>query len=595
MEKKNKSLDNYNKILKKYWGYESLKNEQFIIINKIIEENKDICAILATGFGKSICYQLPFLISKKCVIVISPLIALMHEQSHDMISKKIPIAVFNSETTAKKKDDQKKEILNGTNKLIFMTPEYFIKAENFIKSIEDELLMVCIDEAHAVSTWGLDFRPSYTKLGVIREWVPNTPILTLTATASTKVREDISNILKLNNPELIIGNFDRPNLLIRVEPRNDDIMIQIENLLNKYKNDYMIIYCSTRDETDALANKINNLGIKCASYHAGMNDKLRTETQQEFIDGTLKCIIATIAFGMGINIPNVRLVIHYNCPKNVESYYQEIGRAGRDGLPSECVLFYSAKDFRVNRYFLQSIENPVYKNYQENQIRQIEKYTYSHECRRKLILENFGQSIESCISCDNCLNKDKKKENINLVDYTKEVYLILNILYKLNDKFGSTMIINILLGKTAKVKYFMTEYEEFGSGISFGNLDWWKALFLNMKNDDLVQENQVTKSFFTTTGLTSKGINLIKKLLKAFTTYKDLLIGEDTDKYKEIIIEYPEIISNKKIIPKVISKANKSKKIIQKVKLDDIEAELDNIVKYNSINYKYKNIIDDDY
>ena len=343
-------LKEWNAILKKYWGYPSLKPIQFQILKKVLIEKRDVSAILATGFGKSICYQLPLLITGNCSLVICPLIALMHEQGQEMKKKKIPTAVFNSESTDIIKNEEKMEIINGTNKLIFMTPEYFIKSEHFIKSIADNLSLVCIDEAHAVSTWGLDFRSSYTKLNVIRNWIPDVPILTLTATASTKVREDITNILGLSNPELIIGNFDRPNLLIRVEPRYDDVMLNIKSLLNKYSNEYIIIYCKTRDETDLLADKIQDLGIKCESYHAGMNDKSRTKVQQNFIDGKFKCIIATIAFGMGINIPNVRLVVHFNCPKNIESYYQEIGRAGRDGLPSECILFYSGKDFQINKY-----------------------------------------------------------------------------------------------------------------------------------------------------------------------------------------------------------------------------------------------------
>jgi len=222
-------MNKYNEILKKYWNYDTLKKTQFEIIKKILVDKKDICAILATGFGKSICYQLPFLISSKSVIVISPLIALMFEQSNELRSKNIPVAVFNSENSAKQKNIDKNEILNGTNKIIYMTPEYFTKSEIFIKGIENEIAFICIDEAHAISTWGLDFRPSYTKLNLIREWLPNTPILTLTATASMKVREDITDILNLKNPEYIIGDFDRPNLLIRVQHRDDiDILSNIK-------------------------------------------------------------------------------------------------------------------------------------------------------------------------------------------------------------------------------------------------------------------------------------------------------------------------------------------------------------------------------
>jgi len=552
-------LKDYNSLLKKYWGYDSLKPIQFDIIKKIIIDGSDVCAILATGFGKSICYQLPFLITNKSVIVISPLIALMHEQGQEMRKRNIPVAVFNSDSSSKIKQDEKSEIMNGTNKLIFMTPEYFVKSETFIKNLEDEILMVCIDEAHAVSTWGLDFRPSYTKLGVIREWIPSIPILTLTATASTKVCEDINKILNLSDPKLVIGNFDRPNLLIKVEQRHDDINQKIELLLNKYLNEYVIIYCKTRDETDLLAEKIKNIGISCESYHAGMNDKLRTKVQQDFIDGKIKCIIATIAFGMGINIPNVRLVIHYNCPKNLESYYQEIGRAGRDGLPSECVLFYSSKDFKVNRYFLQSIENPVQKVYQENQIRQIEKYVGSYDCRRKLILENFGQILNSCKNCDNCLkNISTNFAEVKKEDFTKQVYLIMCLMNKINDKFGMGMFINILLAKTAKIKSWMKEYNEFGSGTSFGNEDWWKNLFRLMINDDLLIETQIKGTFGSTIGLTEKGTNLKNKLLINYTNYLDLLkdsLNEDTKTYKNNKIMYPEI-NIKKINKNKINKNN---------------------------------------
>ena len=418
-----------------------------------------------------------------------------------------------------------------------MTPEYLIKAEDFLKKLVeiDNLAMICIDEAHAVSTWGLDFRPSYTKLNVIREWIPEIPILTLTATASTKVKEDIINILGLENPFEVIGNFDRPNLTIKVFPRSDDIMYNIGSLLNTYKNDYIIIYCKTRDETEKLAETINNYGIKCESYHAGISDKKRNEIQQGFIDGTYKCMIATIAFGMGINIPNVRLVIHYNCPKNIESYYQEIGRAGRDGKPSECYLFYSKKDFYVNRIFLKTITNDVHRAYQENQIRLIEKYVYSGECRRKLLLINFGQKIESCTNCDNCLKKitpSKNEIKQDLSDYTKEVYILLSLLNKIDDKFGSGMTISILLGKKSKVKANMTNYEEYGCGVSFGNEDWWKDFLRILINDDYLIETQVKGSFGSTLSLTNKGKVLRRKLIHKYPKYLDLLM--DIEAFNDI-------------------------------------------------------------
>ena len=523
-----KRLENYNAILKKYFKYPALKAEQFTIISNVLD-GKDVFAILATGFGKSICYQLPTMISKKCVIVISPLIALMHEQGEEMKSKNIPVCVFNSTKNQSEKDYIQYNLLKGEYKLIYMTPEYLIKSEEFIKKLveKDNLAMICIDEAHAVSTWGLDFRVSYTKLNIIREWIPEIPILTLTATASTKVKDDVSKMLGLVNPFEVIGNFDRPNLNIKVYPRSENIIVNIGSLLEKYKNEYIIIYCKTRDETDTLAETINNFGIKCESYHAGIADKKRTEIQQDFIDSKFKCIIATIAFGMGINIPTVRLVIHYNCPKNMESYYQEIGRAGRDGLPSECVLFYSKKDFYVNRLFLKTITDDSHRMYQESQIRLIEKYVYASDCRRKLLLINFGQKIDSCTNCDNCINKlnisEKEIVPIKMIDYTKEIYLYLNLMNRIDNKFGSGMSVYILIGKSSKVKEYMCKFEQYGAGISFGNENWWKELIRLLINDDIVIETQVKGSFGTTISLTNKGKMLRKKLITRFPKYIDLL------------------------------------------------------------------------
>jgi Werner syndrome ATP-dependent helicase len=536
-----KRLSSYNTILNKYWNYPSLKPEQYTIISNALD-GRDVCAVLATGFGKSICYQLPTMIAKKCVIVVSPLIALMHEQGEEMKNKNIPVCVFNSTKNQKEKEQLKYNVLKGEYMLIYMTPEYLIRSENFLQKLVEinNLAMICIDEAHAVSTWGLDFRPSYTKLNVIRDWIPEIPIVTLTATASTKVKEDISKTLGLINPYEVVGNFDRPNLTIKVYPRSDNVMVNIGSLLQTYKNEYIIIYCKTRDETDKLAETINNYGVKCESYHAGIADIKRNEIQQDFIDGKYKCMIATIAFGMGINIPTVRLVIHYNCPKNIESYYQEIGRAGRDGLPSECYLFYSKKDFYVNRLFLKTITDDVHRAYQESQIRLIEKYVYSSECRRKLLLVNFGQNMESCVNCDNCLKKlnfekkDDLEPNIKMEDYTKQVYLLLNLMLRINDKFGTGMTVNILLGKSSKVKEYMCKFEEYGTGLSFGDENWWKEFIRILINNDYLIETQVKGSFGTTLSLTNKGRTIRKQLVTQYPQYLNLLqaiedLNEESD------------------------------------------------------------------
>lgn len=602
-----KRLENYNSILNKYWNYPSLKPEQYSIISNALD-GQDVCAILATGFGKSICYQLPTMIAKKCVIVISPLIALMHEQSGEMKNRNIPVCVFNSSKNENEKEQIKYNLLKGQYMLIYMTPEYFIKSQHFLQKLVDinNLAMVCIDEAHAVSTWGLDFRPSYTRLNVIREWIPEIPIVTLTATASTKVKEDIVKILGLSIPYEVVGNFDRPNLTIKVYPRSDNIMSNIGSLLQTYKNEYIIIYCKTRDETDKLAETINNSGIKCESYHAGIVDKKRNEIQQDFIDGKYKCMIATIAFGMGINIPTVRLVIHYNCPKNIESYYQEIGRAGRDGKPSECYLFYSKKDFYVNRLFLKTITDDTHRAYQESQIRLIEKFVYSFECRRKLLLVNFGQKMESCVNCDNCLKKinceQKDKPETDMEDYTKQVYLLLNLMLRINDKFGTGMIVNILLGKKSKVKEYMCKFEEYGTGISFGGEIWWKELVRILINHDYLIETQVKGSFGTTLSLTNKGKNIRKQLITRFPQYINLLqsiedINEESDNENDslgsnhysnfkVMFEPIKVEEKKKTTRTSTTKSTKIiKTIVEKEKEKPIKkANTINVIEHNNFN-----------
>ena len=528
----------YNKLLKKYWNFDNLKDTQFNIITEVVINRRDVCAILATGFGKSICYQLPHLINDKVVIVVSPLISLMNDQYTDMKNKNIDVCVFNSEEDFEQINKYKKEIYNGKGKLIYMTPEYALKSQSFIEKIKDKLELIAIDEAHAISTWGLDFRKSYTKLSVFKEWVPDIPILTLTATASTRVREDIISILGLNNHKLIQGDFDRPNLIIRVYKKRIDSKIPQEMLffLEKYKKEYMIVYCNTRDKTDELTEKIQLLGINCGSYHAGMSDVDKNDIQQKFIKGEIKCIVATVAFGMGINIPEIRLVLHFNCPKNMESYYQEIGRAGRDGEISECVLFYSSKDFNTSKYFLQNMTNKEQQRYQEEQIKKIEKYVYSNDCRRKLILENFGQTKESCTRCDNCMNEKKKNEN--LTNYSKEAYLVFSVLNKLDGKFGMTTNMNILLGRKTKLKDYMLLFEEFSKGNIYGTEEFWKDFYRRLINDDYIKETQ--DGFYITLSLTQKGNALRLKYFAKYFSLDKLIEGFD-NMDKSLIVKFPEI------------------------------------------------------
>ena len=558
----------YNKILKKHFGYEKLKDKQFEIINNILNNKKDVLGILPTGFGKSMCYMLPYLITQQNIIIISPLIALMKDQHSDLIKRGIPVCSFNSNNDNKKKD--RIDILNGNPKIIYMTPEYFINSENFIKMLakNNTLAFVAIDEAHCVSSWGNEFRPAYTNLSIIKTWIPEIPILALTATASIKVREDICNIIGLTNPIIIYSSFDRPNLKIIVKSKNT-IPIDLINVLQNYKNDYSIIYCKTRIETDKIAQILNKHNIEAHPYHAGLLDDDREDIQTAYINGEFKCIVATIAFGLGINIPNVRIVIHYGCPKNLESYYQEIGRAGRDGLSSICYLYYSSKDFMLNRYFLKEITDDKYKKHQENQVSSMEKFAYYTGCRRKVLLRHFNEVFNknNCGGCDNCLN-DNKTDNSH--EYTLEGYKILSLINSMKWNFGSSTIIDTLIGSTSKkLCYSLTNSIYYGSGKN-KKKESWKEIIRDLINNNYLKTKIINGSFGATTlHITTKGLTWLHNVVNTNGSLKNnleesyrLFLGiidnssfEEVDSDNENIKETPIIIKteNNDRIPKKIS------------------------------------------
>ncbi len=545
-------LNKYNKILKKKYGYETLKTEQYNIINTIVNNKRDILGILATGFGKSICYQMPYLITKKSVIVISPLIALMKDQMFELKKLNIPVVVLNS--TCKNKEEVIDDVLSGQNKIIYITPEYMESCKAFLQLLveNEQLALIAIDEAHCVSTWGLDFRKSYTLLKNIREWIDNSvPILALTATASKKVRKDIIKILQLDDPDIIIGDFDRKNLYISVKKRSKDPHNDIYELLEKYKDDYKIVYCKTREETEKLAELIKIWGFNCLPYHAGIATKKRDEIQTEFLEGKIKTIVATIAFGMGINIKNVRLVIHYNCPKNLESYYQEIGRAGRDGLQSECHLFYSKKDFVINKLFLNSIKEPKHKTYQEEQINMIEKYIYYAGCRRSAILKNFDEDYDKkeCDNCDNC--KKTIKNTNNKKDYTIPAYIILELINKLNGNYGMNTYINIIRGSKAKnITLYMKNLDFYNTGKNY-SVEWFKDIFDSLLCENYLIDKPIKFSMGSTLECTKKAKDWLKNIKDKYDTIKSF------DNNNEINIE-DQLLLNESNLMKTISEKSSS-------------------------------------
>ena len=544
-EDENKYIDKYNKKLNKYFGYKELKPEQYTIIYNIVKKSKDVCAILNTGFGKSICYQMPFLITKKNVIIVSPLISLIKEQVEQMNKLGISACLLNSE--CKNKSEVKNLILNGNSKIIYITPEYLVHCEDFVVELYDnnDLALIAIDEAHCVSSWGHSFRNSYLQLGCIKEWVPDVPVLAMTATASDKIKKDICSILNLNDPFVIIGKFDRPNLYLSVTNKTKSIINDIGPLIERNKNNNIIIYCLTRVDTEKVSEILNKHDYQSGIYHAGLSPKERNDVQDSFTNGSINIIVATIAFGMGINIPDIRLVIHYSCPKNLESYYQEIGRAGRDGLPSYCYMFFSQKDFSTARYFLQTINDINHKVYQEKQINYIKNYAYTSECRRKILLEKFGEKVDSCTNCDNCTKKDKTD---NLFDMTEQSFLVLSLINSLDGRFGASTYVGVLRGSCAKNISFSLKKSKFYNKGSNHSEKWWKQLLHMLIQHKYIEEISFRK-FGQLLSCTTSGkewMNNKTKLMLPMTQDMIILNKPQNLTMQEVKNNIIEIENNKK-------------------------------------------------
>ncbi|MBF4470916.1 DNA helicase RecQ [Flavobacterium sp. HJJ] len=384
--------------LKENFGFEKFRPNQENIINSILS-GKDALAIMPTGGGKSICFQLPALILPGITIVISPLIALMKDQVDSLKSNGIPACYINSSQSSEEQDFHIQNLKDKKVKLVYVAPESLSFLENAFSQIIVSL--IAIDEAHCISAWGHDFRPAYTNLGYLKNRFPSTPILALTATADKATRTDICKQLELKEPEIFVASFDRKNLSLEVRPALDRVQQIIDFIKNK-PNESGIVYCLSRKTTEELSEKLQKKGINAKAYHAGLDNKMRSKTQDEFINDDCQVVCATIAFGMGIDKSNVRWVIHYNLPKNIEGYYQEIGRAGRDGLPSETVLFESYGDMiQLQKFASEGLNAEV----QLAKLERMKQYADALSCRRKILLSYFGELVtENCGNCDICKN-----------------------------------------------------------------------------------------------------------------------------------------------------------------------------------------------
>jgi RecQ family ATP-dependent DNA helicase len=494
MTNTNEIMSTYNDILYKHFGYSTLKDLQYEIIKYIID-SEDVISLLPTSYGKSICYQMPYLITKKNVIVVSPLISLMEDQMRELNEKNIPSRCLNSSNKQKMKDIT--ELYNGETKIIYTTPEYLSCNPNLITNLAfiDKLALIAIDECHCISSWGHSFRVEYQNLAYIKDIAPEIPILALTATATNKVIKDVIKNLNLVDPKIVKHSVDRPNLYIEIQQRDKDTLEKkIVPLLHEQINKgdgKILIYCKTTKDTDKVAEKLQNLNFKCEAYHAKKDIKIRTKIQSMFTNNELNIITSTIAFGMGINIPNIRLMIHYNCSNDVESYMQEIGRAGRDGKQSKCYMFFSNQDFLLSYTFLDEIKDAKIKQYKCEDINYLKKYVSTSQCRRNFILKYFDENIDNCQNCDNCLNKKYIR------DFTKEMYLLLSLMTTFTSNFGMNTYIKLLLGSKEKnlEKYSTIAKNYFGKGNEYSN-EWWKHLFGLLFNNGYLIEEQIKHDKF---------------------------------------------------------------------------------------------------
>lgn len=454
--------------LQKYFGYTSFLPLQKDIIKNILLKN-DVFVIMPTGGGKSLCYQLPALLFDGVTIVVSPLIALMKDQVDGLRANGIAAAYINSSLSFDEIQHIKTELSENRISILYVAPER-IMLPDFLSFLQYlNIGLIAVDEAHCISEWGHAFRPEYRQLKLLKEHFPQIPLIALTATAIIEVQKDIITQLKLANPKIYKASLNRENLFYQVKPK-DNAYYQLLQYLKNHKKDPGIIYCYSRKSADNLSNKLQEEGHRVLPYHAGLESDLRTETQDKFVRDDVEIIVATIAFGMGVNKSNIRFVIHYDLPKNLESYYQETGRAGRDGLRGDCVLFFSHGDKRKIEYFIEQKGDETEKRIAYGKLCDMVGFCESRTCRRKILLNYFGEAYDetNCGGCDSCL---EPKETIDGTDIAQK---IISCVSQVKERFGVNYIADVLYGsKNQKIIHNQHDtLTAYGTGREYSKKQW---------------------------------------------------------------------------------------------------------------------------
>lgn len=520
------------KTLKRYFGFDSFRPLQKEVIEHLMEK-KEALVIMPTGGGKSLCYQLTALLLPGTTIVVSPLISLMKDQVEDLRNSGIAAEALNSSNTDEENTKIKRNCLAGKTKLLYISPEKLLsEADYLLKDIEVSLF--AIDEAHCISQWGHDFRPEYAQLGFLHQKFPDTPIVALTATADKITREDIIKQLKLKNPKLFLTSFDRPNLHLEVKrgytqkEKNQAIL----EFIRQRTDESGIIYCLSRNNTEKIASYLTKQGLSCKAYHAGLPNPIREEAQEDFINDRVQIICATIAFGMGIDKSNVRWVIHYNLPKSIENFYQEIGRAGRDGLPSDTLLFYSVSDVILLSQFANESKQ---RDINLEKLNRMQQYAEAVNCRRRILLNYFGETTATdCGNCDICLNPPQKIEG------TIWVQKALSAIARTHQQIGLTLLIEILRG-LRNGRIIQNNYHQlktFGAGKDISSRDWQDYLLQMIHLGYL----EIAYNEFNHLKITSLGRQVLFGKAKASLVVIKKEEGKKaTPKRKKEVVDFPSI------------------------------------------------------